>query len=98
MPRAVLDAMALARPVAATPTGGVTDLILDGVTGLLFDVEDDEGLAACVDRLVRDEPLARRLGETARRNMRENFRPDAQTVRALEMFRRIASSHGEGVQ
>jgi len=98
MPRAVLEAMALARPVAATPTGGVTDLILDGVTGLLFDVEDDEGLAACVDRLVRDESLARRLGETARRNMRENFRTDAQTARALEIFRRIASSHGEGVQ
>jgi glycosyltransferase involved in cell wall biosynthesis len=89
MPRAVLEAMALAKPVATTPVGGIVDLILHSVTGLLFDVEDDEGLAACVDRFVRDGDEARSIGLQAQRFMRMNFQPAQQIEKALAIFQRL---------
>jgi glycosyltransferase involved in cell wall biosynthesis len=96
MPRAVLEAMALAKPVAATPVGGVVDLVLHGVTGLLFDVEDDAGLAACVDRFVRDPNEAADIGRQAQRYMRMNFQPARQIDRALEIFGRLAGQASSG--
>jgi glycosyltransferase involved in cell wall biosynthesis len=90
MPRAILEAMALAKPVAATPVGGIMDLILHSVTGLLFDVEDDEGLARCVDRFLRNPEEAASIGKQAQRYMRMNFQPAQHTAKALAIFRQLA--------
>ncbi len=53
-------------PGVGARSGGVTDLIEPGVTGLLFEPNDAEGLAGELDRLVADSELARELGRRAR--------------------------------
>ena len=50
LPRVVLEAMAAGRPVVAFCTGGVAEMVEDGVTGLLVEPGDAAGLA---DRLIR---------------------------------------------
>jgi glycosyltransferase involved in cell wall biosynthesis len=47
-------------------SGGIDEIVEHEKTGLLFEPGDDVGLAAALDRLLRDAPLARRLGEEAR--------------------------------
>ena len=48
LPVAILEAMALGRPVVATAAGGVPGIVKDGETGLLVEPEDPEALAeAC---------------------------------------------------
>jgi N-acetyl-alpha-D-glucosaminyl L-malate synthase BshA len=64
---AALEASAAGIPVVATRTGGVPEVIRDGVTGLLSEVGDVAGLAAHLDRLAADPELARRLGQAGRR-------------------------------
>ena len=45
LPRTIIEAMAAEVPVAATPVGGVTEVIQDGLTGWLFEVGDTVRLA-----------------------------------------------------
>jgi glycosyltransferase involved in cell wall biosynthesis len=67
LPNVLLEAMAHARPVVATPCAGTADLLVDEVNGLLIPPDDAAALAAALDRLERDPALAGRLGAEARR-------------------------------
>jgi glycosyltransferase involved in cell wall biosynthesis len=73
LPLAILEAMACAKPVVATPVGGVGEAIIDGVTGVLVPVGDPERLAAAVVRVLRDPELAQRLGVQARRSVEVRY-------------------------
>jgi glycosyltransferase involved in cell wall biosynthesis len=73
MSNALLEAMALARPVVATDTGGNPELVEDGVTGRLVPVDAPEVLADTIGDLLTQPLLARRLGEAARRRVARDF-------------------------
>ena len=73
LPLAVLEAMACARPVVATPVGGVPDAVVDEVTGLLIPPDDRHRLAAAILRLLRDRDTAGRMGAAGRRRVEESF-------------------------
>jgi glycogen(starch) synthase len=54
-PSVVLEALARNRPVLATPTGGMVEMLgLDGQAGWLTDGTDDESLAEAVERLIAE--------------------------------------------
>jgi glycosyltransferase involved in cell wall biosynthesis len=57
-----LEAGAYGLPVVGTRTGGVPDVVLDGMTGLLAEPEDVNGLAAACLRLLCEPELARQMG------------------------------------
>jgi len=97
MPRTVMEAMALERPVAATPVGGVGDLVIPGKTGWLFEVEDDAGLAeAVLDAL--DPERRGRIVRQALEHVRENFSVPRQVGGALSVFRRVTGTGDAGLQ
>jgi alpha-maltose-1-phosphate synthase len=82
-----LEAMACATPVVATATGGIPEVVEDGVTGLLvpFDPVDDpsrtprdpdafaRAIAEGVDRLLHDPAEAARMGEAGRKRAVAHF-------------------------
>jgi glycosyltransferase involved in cell wall biosynthesis len=86
LPVVLLEAMAHARPVVATPVGGTPELVVDGETGLLVPPRDPEALAAALRRLLEDPDLARRLGEAGRERVAERFTAAQQTRRILELY------------
>jgi glycosyltransferase involved in cell wall biosynthesis len=86
LPVVLLEAMAHARPVVATPVGGTPELVVDGETGLLVPPRDPEALAAALRRLLEDPDLARRLGEAGRTRVAERFTAAAQARRILELY------------
>lgn len=57
-----LEAGAHGKAVIGYRSGGVSEAVMDGVTGCLVDEGDIEGLAAVIRRLVNDEDLRRRMG------------------------------------
>jgi trehalose synthase len=70
----VAEAMWKARPVVASRVGGIQDQIVDGETGILLD--DPRNLAAyaaALINLLRDQPLAERMGARARERVRDRF-------------------------
>ena len=64
---ALVEGMALGRPVVATAAGGPAEIITDGVDGLLVPPGDATALADAIRRLAADRPAARAMGERGRR-------------------------------
>jgi glycosyltransferase involved in cell wall biosynthesis len=95
MPRTVMEAMALERPVAATPVGGVPDLVIPQRTGWLFDVEDDAGLTEAITEAL-DAERRGRIVRQAFEHMRENFGVPRQVNGALSVFRRATGTAPAG--
>jgi glycogen(starch) synthase len=65
--RIVIEAFARGRGVVGSASGGIPDLVRDGVEGLLVDPEDTAALAAALVRVLSEPELAERLGAAARR-------------------------------
>ena len=65
---ALLEAMAMGRPVVATAVGGMRELIRDGENGLLAPASNPLALATAGGRLLFDDNLAGRVGEQAKRD------------------------------
>lgn len=83
-PRVVLEAMALGKPMVATPVGGVLDMILPEVTGMLFEVGDAKGLAECIRRVTAEPALAQRVSSLGQLNAQTNFSPHRHTQMFME--------------
>jgi glycosyltransferase involved in cell wall biosynthesis len=81
--------MFLKKPVIAARSGGIPEIVEEGVTGLLFDPFDVEALAEAMRRLLEEEGLAQRFGEAGFRRHLEHFRMDSCTRSYLEAYERL---------
>jgi glycosyltransferase involved in cell wall biosynthesis len=74
LPRSLLEAAAVARPLIATDVPGCREVVEDGVNGLLCTVRDPESLASAMKRLAEMPDEARAaMGAAARRRVEERF-------------------------
>ena len=64
--RAIVEAMAVGKPVVACRSGGVPEVVVAGETGLLVPDGAPEELAEALATLLADRELGRRLGEAGR--------------------------------
>ena len=90
LPVIVLEAMAHAKPVIATPVGGTAELVADGETGLLVPPRDPERLAEAIRSLAADPELGRRLGLAGRERVEREFSESEMTRRVLEVYDAVA--------
>lgn len=73
LPRVVMEAMALARPVIATRTTGMSDIIEPDAHGILVDPSNAGQIAEAIDRLIRDVAFCRQIGEAGARRVLSQF-------------------------
>jgi glycosyltransferase involved in cell wall biosynthesis len=90
-PNSVIEAMAAARPVVATPVGGVPDAVVDGVTGLFVPPDDPARLAEALTMLEADPSLRRRLGEAGRDAARMKYRQSIVIAKLSELYETLAN-------
>lgn len=92
---ALLEAGAMARAVVATEVCGVPELIENGRTGVLVPPESVEALADGIRHVLRNESLARRLGESLQRRVLEDFTADATSASYRRLVReRLTAAAG----
>ncbi len=72
-PRAVLEAMAVGRPIVTTDAPGCRETVQDGENGFLAPVRDVAALVQACDTLYSDAALAQRMGERSRAICAERF-------------------------
>lgn len=66
LPNSLLEAMAAGLPVVATDTGGVADVVDDGVNGYVVTPGDSNELRDRIKRIARDPDNRARMSENAR--------------------------------
>jgi glycosyltransferase involved in cell wall biosynthesis len=86
--------MAAGCPTIATNTGGIPEMIFNGRNGLLAAVEDVDGLAAAIAKMLDDPTLACKLGEQAARDCREWFDATKVAERTMSFYSKVIKSHG----
>jgi glycosyltransferase involved in cell wall biosynthesis len=65
--------MAMERPVVATDVGAVSELVEDGVTGIVVPPDDPARLADAIARLLADSALRARMGRAGRARAEARF-------------------------
>lgn len=75
-PVSLIEAHACGRPVVATDVGGVRAVVKDPATGFLVPPGDAAAVAAALEKLLGDPPLARRMGAAGREHVRHRFTAD----------------------
>lgn len=99
LPIVALEAAANARAVVATRAGGIAELVDDGVTGLLVEVGDIDGLADALSTVVDDPALAVRLGAAGRERVASEFGADRCVQAYVERYGALVgrwSAEGRG--
>jgi len=102
-----LEAMACRAPVVASATGGILEVVVDGVTGHLVQFEQDpvtkfpsepdkfaRDLAAKISDLLEDPAKAKRFGEAGRKRVEEKFAWSAIADQTIELYRQLMRAKG----
>ncbi len=89
LPNTILEAMACGTPVAGFAAGGVGEAVLDGETGLLAPTGDSVALAIALRRLLEHRPLARALGQQARRRIEKEYTVRLQALRYAALYQEM---------
>jgi len=93
-PTVVLEAMAAGRPVVASASGGIVDMVVDGVTGLLVPPGDASVLAQAISSVLRDPRAAKAFG-VAGRNRARQFTVSAVVERVERLYASAITETGK---
>jgi glycosyltransferase involved in cell wall biosynthesis len=83
---AIVEAMAMRKPVIACNTGGVPEIITHGKDGWLVEPRSIEAVAAAMTTLLNRPELRRQLGECARETVRARFSPRQQCALVAQRY------------
>jgi len=86
--RVLVEAMACGVPVIATRSGGVPEIVRDGIDGILVTSGDADALVKAVLRILRDESLRTHISKTTKKRA-ENFNLSTHVENMMEVFRHI---------
>lgn len=89
IPQALLQAMAMERPVVATAAGGIAEVVEDGVTGLLASPGDPAGLARAIRRALEETGASRERAARARALVVSRYSSEAILDRVEALYRAL---------
>jgi glycosyltransferase involved in cell wall biosynthesis len=84
---AAVEALLCETPVVAFNSGGLTDVVRDGQTGILVPPADMEALARALDDILASEERGRTLGVAGRIYALATFAPESAARRYADIYR-----------
>lgn len=91
-PKALIEAMAMGRPVVTTDTIGCRDVIENEISGLLVPLHDAGATADALAKLIRDRDLRQKMGTAARKRTESKFSDTRIAHRTIDLYRRMLHS------
>lgn len=93
VPRTLMEASAMGRPIVATNVPGCREVVADGVNGLLCEARDADSLAASLARMLDLDQAARAaMAERGRKKIEKEFDERVVVQRYRELIREITGS------
>ena len=90
IPIALLEAMALEKPIVATKVGGIPEVVTDQISGILVEPDDPEKLAQKSLYLLQEREVRKKMGSEAKRKIEESFTAERMAQRVLEIYQSMA--------
>ena len=91
----LVEAMMYGKPVIACRAGGMSEVVEDAETGLLAEPGEVASLERCLERLIGDAALRRRLGEAGRQRYEARFTPRRMAQDMAAFLTEIGRRSGE---
>ena len=95
-PMAIVEAYARGTPVVAPRLGAMASMVAHERTGLHYEPNDTAGLATCVDRLLSDAELRRRLRAAARQEYIDRYSADANYRCLIDVYEQAIAQRTAG--
>lgn len=86
LPTVLMEAGASGLATVASDVGGISDIVVDGVTGTLVPSGSPRELARAVVDLLDDDALRSRMGAAARRHVERHFSADVWAAKLLGVY------------
>jgi glycosyltransferase involved in cell wall biosynthesis len=90
-----LDAMACGRAIVSTKAGGLSEVVIDGDTGLLVPIRDAEALANGINRLIQDQTLRGRCERAALMRAHQAFNSERMIDETLDVYEQLVDTNRE---
>ena len=87
--RVIIESMAVGTPAIATDAGGTTDIITDGVNGILVPIRDSKALAQAMLHLSRDRDFAQKLRLAALQSVKDRYTVARHVDQVCKAYRSI---------
>lgn len=94
MSNAILEAMAMEKPVVATDVGGTGEVVRHGHSGLLVPPKDPHALAVAVSEVLAQPARAHEMGRLGRRIVEEGFSAHAMVRQMEQLYLDLAAARG----
>ena len=85
----LIEAMELGLPIVASNVGGIPDVVIDGVSGILVPEKDPEALANAYKRLASNPELISQLLAGAQKRIAECFTWDGIIERQIAVYNKV---------
>jgi len=89
IPRTLLEAMSMEKPVITTDTAGCRAVVEEGRNGLLVPLKDHAALASAIERLIGDEGLRIRMGRYGREKALREFDEKIVVRQTLKLYEEL---------
>jgi len=86
VPKILLEAAASGRPIVTTDVAGCRDVVRQNDNGILIPPHDALALANAIERLVKDAPLRRRMGQRGRARAESDFSIEDAATQTLSLY------------
>jgi phosphatidyl-myo-inositol dimannoside synthase len=80
------EASACAKPVIGGRSGGITDAVVDGRTGILVDPHDEDAIARAIIKLFKSPEIASKMGREGRRRTEQELNWPAIAEKVMDVF------------
>lgn len=88
-PVVLMEAQACAKPCISTWHAGIPEVVIDKSTGLLVEEKNVSEISDTIKLMATDNQLRKKMGEAARKHVKENFNQKTQILRLSEIYENI---------
>lgn len=89
MPNVLLEAMIAGKPVIATDVGGISEVVINGETGVLVAPKDSDALANAILNLFKDKMKAENMGKAAGNRVEKHFSISGTLEKTENLYREL---------
>lgn len=93
IPRSLLEAMSMEKPIVTTLTPGCLELVQEGKNGFLVPERDSAALASAIEKLLQNEELRIEMGRCSREKVLEEFDEKMVNSKILRLYKQLLTSN-----